>query len=678
MVVLWPARGGGRSLVPLLALALALPLSASAQPLRAAWVSPHPERLGAFGRATAGVPDADGDGRGDLLVGAPSEAGSDVDGAGRAYLFSGHDGSLLHTLASPNARSGGEFGASVAATEDTDGDGRGDLLIGAPREEVGAHSGAGRAYLFSGATGAVLLTLESPLPQGGGRFGGAVARVPDADGDGVEDLLVGADHEDGGDVGSGRAHLFSGASGAWLATLASPNPQVAGAFGEAVAGVPDVDGDGRGDLLVGAWFERVDGRDEAGRAYLFSGARGALLRTLESPNADWRGDFGRSVAGLPDVDRDGAGDLLIGAPGEDVEGHIAAGRAYLFSGADGALLHPLEAPTPAEGERYGSTVAAAPDADGDGVGDLLLGSRERVGGESGAGRVAVASGTSGARLLTLVSPNAERSGYFGDSVAGVPDADGRGDLLVGAWGEDAEGLTNAGRVYLFSGARPLVDLRAEPTSSRTVAPGGTVSFDYTLTNTSADAITGALRAGVRDARGDSLYSFGPVVRGTLDGGEPYADALVQPVPPEAPPAAYTYVLAAVASTGEVLDEEVFTITVTPSARHGGPPVPWPDPHVGEPLAPPPIRADGEAVAVAVSPNPFRARTTVRVRLDAPAQVRLVVYDLLGREAGAHTFGRLAAGAHALPFDGRALPAGVYLWRLVADGQGRSGRMTRLP
>ncbi len=99
--------------------------------------------------------DADGDGRGDLLVGAYREGPSGSPfAAGRAYLFSGASSMLLLELASANEESSGQFGWSVAGVPDTDGDGRSDLLVGAYQEDPGASPNqAGRAYLFSGASG---------------------------------------------------------------------------------------------------------------------------------------------------------------------------------------------------------------------------------------------------------------------------------------------------------------------------------------------------------------------------------------------------------------------------------------------------------------------------------------------------------------------------------------------
>jgi len=160
----------------------------------------------------------------------------------------------------------------------------------------------------------------------------SVARAGDADGDGTGDLLVGAYREtvDGKD-GAGRAYVFGGADGSLLRTLESPNGEVGGRFGWSLAQVGDADGDGTGDLLVGAYRETVDGISRAGRAYVLSGADGSLLQALTSPNAEEDGQFGKSVAPAGDANGDGTGDFLIGAPEETADGKDEAGRAYVFS-----------------------------------------------------------------------------------------------------------------------------------------------------------------------------------------------------------------------------------------------------------------------------------------------------------------------------------------------------------
>ena len=174
----------------------------------------------------------------------------------------------------------------------------------------------------------LLFELVSPSEQEGGFFGYTVSGVPDVDGDGAGDVIVGAVFEDPGPSppAAGRAYVFSGVTGAPLHTLASPNEEPEGFFGTAVAGVGDVDGDGRGDVIVGAG--ESGGALNAGRAYVFSGATGILLHTLVSPHPTRDGSFGNAVAGVPDLDGDGRGDVVVGAriegPGPSPPGAVRA------------------------------------------------------------------------------------------------------------------------------------------------------------------------------------------------------------------------------------------------------------------------------------------------------------------------------------------------------------------
>ena len=369
------------------------------------------------------------------------------------------------TLESPNAEEGGNFGIAVSGVSDVDGDGRGDVVVGAWKESGPADAPmtrAGRVYVFSGATGTLHRTLVSLNPELGGSFGISVAGVPDTDGDGRGDVIVGAWVEDLDVVDAGRAYLFSGATGGLLHTLVSPNPITGGRFGTDVASVPDIDGDGRGDVVVG-------GNDLEG-AHTFSGATGALIHSYPSPSGGENWGFGEHIAGIPDVDGDGRGDIIVGAH-QETDNNV--GRAYVFSGSTGNLLHTFLSPDVELEGRFGDSVSGLSDIDGDGRGDVIVGSLEDAGAVN-AGRVYVFSGATGDLLHTFVSPNAQDEGGFGGAgvpvLAGVPDADGdgRADILIGAPYEDEEQAPDAGRAYLFSGA------------VATAIETGTSSFVYTL------------------------------------------------------------------------------------------------------------------------------------------------------------------------------------------------------
>lgn len=412
---------------------------------------------GAYGSAIGGTTDLDNDGRGDFVVGAPGETVAGLTQGGRVYVHSGRIGLRLMTIESPRNEFYGNFGWSVGGMPDIDADGRGDFVVGAPNENPPPlPDSAGRAYVFRG-TGALRFILGSPDNQANGRFGWAVAGVPDVNNDGRGDCIVGAPGESPGSSppGAGRAYVFSGGTGGRLLTLLAPVEEQGAAFGWAVAGVPDVNGDGRGDLLVSALY--ADGTPavtDSGVAYLFSGATGAHLRTLQSANRETGGRFGWSVAGVNDVNGDGRGDAIVGAPFENPGiTPIDNGRAYVFSGATGLLIRVIAPPQMTHHGHFGYAVGGTIDLNNDGRGDIIIGAPGENGlGFLGCGRVHVYSGATGQKLSTILSPSPKGGGSFGAAVAGCPDANlnTRSDVLAGAPVENlAEAPIGSGRAYLL-------------------------------------------------------------------------------------------------------------------------------------------------------------------------------------------------------------------------------------
>ena len=150
------------------------------------------------------------------------------------------------------------------------------------------------------------------------------------------DVLVGAPNHSPSSEGPfniGRAFVMDGRSDTVLLTLDDPTPQENARVGTSVASLGDVNADGKPDFLVGVPGKDVgDEFSRVGVAYIYSGANGSLIRTLNDPAADVDARFGFAVANAGDVDGDGVSDALIGAPG-----HSAA---FVFSGRTGSLhLH---------------------------------------------------------------------------------------------------------------------------------------------------------------------------------------------------------------------------------------------------------------------------------------------------------------------------------------------------
>ncbi len=266
-----------------------------------------------FGASVSCAGDVNNDGTPDLIVGAPQD---NTPSNGYARIFSGSDGSVIRTLTGFEAQS--QFGISVDGVGDLDGDGFGEVVVGAWLEN-GEGSTRGCAYILAGVDGTVMYCFEGE--QDFDWFGFSVAGAGDVDDDGVPDIVVGAYGAEGGASDSGRAFVYSGADGSNLMVL---DGETAGeSFGWSVDGAGDTNGDGHDDVVVAAPFDGI------GRLAIYSGADKSKLRAVAGDDA---GDtFARGVAGTGDMNGDGHGDVVAGAPLDDDNG-TSAGRVFVASG----------------------------------------------------------------------------------------------------------------------------------------------------------------------------------------------------------------------------------------------------------------------------------------------------------------------------------------------------------
>lgn len=251
---------------------------------------------------------------------------SNVAQPGSARVCSGADGSTLLVVAPEIAgEAGDEKGYSVAAGPDSDGDGIGDFIIGAPSRfnEVLP----GRAYLCSGATGGVIRTLAAA--DGRDRFGESVGLAADLDGDGLADPIVGS--ADDRQVAPGVGSVSAWSSGTGLRLWRATGGQGIESFASSIVVIGDADLDGRDDVVVGIPGRARHGAN-TGSVRVYSGATGSTIVTIDGRAAEER--FGVSVAAVGDVDGDGRGDFAVGAPGADIAASNA-GQVRIF-GAGGA------------------------------------------------------------------------------------------------------------------------------------------------------------------------------------------------------------------------------------------------------------------------------------------------------------------------------------------------------
>lgn len=321
-----------------------------------------------YGTAVALISDLNGDGLDELAVGERSCAGG-------IYLYMGRaDGQMGEAdlfLSGPACDSA--VGDEVASAGDLDGDGFDDLAVGS--EE--ADEDSGRVFLLYGAAEGVASepdqTLSSPVV--GGLFGGAVAGGGDVNGDGYEDLLVGARRAGG----SGQAMLFLGGPDG---PGGEPDGVIQGEGEEEYLGVDvsipgDADGDGIADLLIGA-SRGAGGRGSAAVVRGSAAGVGETLWTGEGPD-DLSG-YGAAVAGSGDANADGYADWAVGAYFVD----RGEGGLYRYWGGPGGPANPAgRAELGADGsdDWLGFTLSAGGDLDGDGRGDLLVTSLGGVAGD---------------------------------------------------------------------------------------------------------------------------------------------------------------------------------------------------------------------------------------------------------------------------------------------------------
>jgi hypothetical protein len=335
-----------------------------------AWsVVPGEDMSDMIGAAVA-MGDLDGDGMAEIVVGAPGEEG-------KVYVFRGasEDLSLAHKLSPPAADGVVGFGAALAIA-DVDGDGLRDLVIGAP------NGGEGAAYAIRWTTDGPsdpmrLVPSSSSQPE----YGGSVANLGDVDGDGIDDVLVVA----AGGM-TPEAHLFlgtrEGVPSESALVLSSGAGRTSDGYAASAARVGDLDGDGAAEIAVGA-----DMMGEGGALLLYWSTRyPERFGTPELLRDRISGDrYGAAVIGIPDLDGDGRDEILVGASGATSGGAAGAGLVYLVRSSE---LEPhgsaIELTGPQAGAGFGSELASCGDVNGDGFEDVAVAA---PGWDDGDGRV---------------------------------------------------------------------------------------------------------------------------------------------------------------------------------------------------------------------------------------------------------------------------------------------------
>lgn len=361
----------------------------------------------AFGWVGEDLGDIDGDGASDFIVTAPFLTDAGGNSIGRVYVYSGADGSLIvshdgnpgeilgvsgssagdldgdgindyaagslvrvvawsgadHEVLWETVRPGENFGFDLDTAGDIDGDGSSEVIVGASATSINGQA-SGAAYLLAGMDGTVL--WQQTGAEAFDRMGSAVGRLADVDADGVRDVVVGV--RSGGLKDRGEALALSGVDGSIIYDMRPaglPDIPVSTYATFHAAGGGDVDGDGLNDIFVGDYAaRRGPPNSDSGRAYVYSGANGAKLLQFDAENNGDGIGPGRIV---PDADGDGLADIYVAA---FTFGPNAEGKAYLHSGADGTLLRTMTGTAP--NAFLGVDAFSAGDVNFDGIPDYVL------------------------------------------------------------------------------------------------------------------------------------------------------------------------------------------------------------------------------------------------------------------------------------------------------------------
>jgi hypothetical protein len=472
-----------------------------------------------FGIAVASAGDINGDGFSDVIVGASDYDNGASINSGCVYAFNGGASGLSYTPVVMKERNqvNSNLGISVASAGDINGDGLGDVIIGANLWDNGAAINCGAIFIYHGLNNGGINNFSTPasplIGPAGSNFGIAVSNAGDVNGDGYADIVAGANLAGV----AGTAYIYHGsATGVSLTPSATVTGSNAGDnFGISVSGAGDVDWDGYSDIIVGAnLYESSAAETNEGAAFVYYGSATGINTTephrLEMNQAN--SNFGIAVAHAGDVNQDGWSDVIVGADLYD-NGQADEGAAFVFHGGSYGINTTMATRVESNqaGAQLGNAIAYAGDVNGDSYSDVIAGSYLYDNTQTDAGAAFVYHGgifgLNNAPAVVLQGLNA--NDHFGVAVSSAGDINGDGydDVLAGANLYD-NGQADEGGVFAFHGG----------------STGVTGVPDVILESNQANANFGIAVAGAGDLNGDGFadaiagannYNGGQVGEGRL-------------------------------------------------------------------------------------------------------------------------------------------------------------------
>ena len=422
----------------------------------ACWMAESDQVDSGFGASASTAGDVDGDGYADVIVGSPWYVVSEIK-TGAAFVYMGSTSGLA---VSPSWSVEGNqenalFGHPAATAGDVNGDGFDDLIIGARWYDNGEED-VGAAFVYFGS---IMGLAANPAwsaegNQADAHFGGSVSTAGDVNGDGFDDVVVGASSYNNGEFFEGAAYVYLGSASGLAANPAwsAEGNQADAHFGGSVSTAGDINGDGFDDVVVGAWgYDNIE--EDEGAIFVFPGTTKGVSANpwiRYSNQADAR--LSR-VSSAGDINGDGFDEIAAGSTFYDYNREDNVGAVFIWFGTEkGPLDNPVVLKGNQAGAGFGGSVSPAGDVNGDGFDDVIVGASSYDNGEEDEGAAFLYAGSELGIYLTPVwmMESNHSDAMFGClvSTAGDVNGDGFDDVIIGAWGyEDYKG---AAFVYLGS------------------------------------------------------------------------------------------------------------------------------------------------------------------------------------------------------------------------------------